>query len=142
MSGFFTALSDIVGWIYFFAWSISFYPIAITNYKYKNTVGVSIDFTFINVCGYYMYGIYVCTGIIYPDIGTHRVSVQDIFYVGHAIMLSGVYFTQSLIYDNGGQKISKFMWLMLGAMIITIMTVFTLEMNHIGVNQYWNTAMI
>ena len=141
MSQALSILSDIVGWIYFAAWSISFYPQAWVNYNLKQTAGMSIDFAFINVYGYFLYAIYIFTGFIFPDIGTHKVAIQDLFYVGHAIMLSSVYYTQTRIYPNGGQKISIFIWILLVSSLIVIVVLFSLEMNNIGVNEYWNTVM-
>ena len=142
MSVFLTVLSEIVGWIYFVSWSISFYPVAWTNFKLQQTAGMSIDYAFFNVFGYFLYAIYTFTGLIYPDIGTHHVAIQDVFYVGHAIMLSSLYYTQTCIYPNGGQKISMVIWGLLVGMTLTVAIVFILEMNNIGVNQYWNTAML
>ena len=51
-------LSDVTGWIYFFAWSISFYPqiflnynrkrYHITPYYYYSTKGFSVEFATLN----------------------------------------------------------------------------------------------
>jgi hypothetical protein len=79
--------------------------------------------------------------MIYPDIGTNKVTIQDVFYVMHAIMLSSVYYMQTIIYPNGGQKISIHLFVIMGIMIVAISIVFGLEMKDIGVNKYWNAAM-
>ncbi|KAH3900740.1 cystinosin-like protein ERS1 SCDLUD_003745 [Saccharomycodes ludwigii] len=42
----------ILGYIYVICWCISFYPPIITNYKLKNSNGVSIDFVVLNSFGY------------------------------------------------------------------------------------------
>ena len=96
---------------------------------------MSIYFAFINIYGYLLYSVYVFTGIIYPDIGTNHVPIQDVFYVTHAIMLSSVYYTQSVIYPNGKQKISKAIWSLLIASLIMIAVLFSLEMNNISTNK-------
>ena len=38
--------------VYFCAWSISFYPQAILNYRRKSVVGLSLDFQLLNLLGF------------------------------------------------------------------------------------------
>jgi cystinosin len=45
-------LSVVVGWLYFAAWSISFYPQAILNYQRKSVTGLSFDFLLLNITGF------------------------------------------------------------------------------------------
>ena len=63
-------LSIIVGWIYFFAWSFSFYPQTIENYRRKSVAGFSIEFAILNVSGFYFYSVYSVGGSIYGKVGT------------------------------------------------------------------------
>jgi len=51
--GFLTFLSGLFGWIYFLAWSASFYPQPLLNWRRRSTSGTTIDFPFINVLGEY-----------------------------------------------------------------------------------------
>lgn len=51
-------ISLIVGWIYFAAWSISFYPQLITNFKRKSVVGLNFDFMALNLIGHTLYAIF------------------------------------------------------------------------------------
>ncbi|KAF5002793.1 hypothetical protein FGRMN_100 [Fusarium graminum] len=44
-------LSGLFGWVYFFAWSASFYPQPLLNWRRRSTSGTTIDFPFINVLG-------------------------------------------------------------------------------------------
>ncbi|PWN53929.1 PQ-loop-domain-containing protein [Violaceomyces palustris] len=53
-----TSLSRLLGWIYFTAWSVSFYPQAIANYRKKSTAGVSNDYLTLNVLGHASYAIF------------------------------------------------------------------------------------
>ncbi|KAF5671500.1 CTNS-like protein [Fusarium heterosporum] len=41
-------LSSLFGWVYFFAWSASFYPQPLLNWRRRSTSGTTIDFPFIN----------------------------------------------------------------------------------------------
>ena len=51
-------ISGIVGWTYFAAWSISFYPQLYTNWKRKSVVGLSLDFQLLNLIGFAFYSIF------------------------------------------------------------------------------------
>ncbi len=44
-------VSAIVGWLYFFAWSISFYPQIYLNYVRRSVVGLSLDYVSLNIIG-------------------------------------------------------------------------------------------
>ena len=50
-----------MGWTYFGAWSISFYPQLWMNYRRKSVTGVSFDYILYNVIGFACYSAYnVC----------------------------------------------------------------------------------
>ncbi|ORX54556.1 PQ-loop-domain-containing protein [Hesseltinella vesiculosa] len=51
-------LSDVLGWTYFLAWSISFYPQVLLNYRRKSVQGLSIDFLYLNVICFFCYSIF------------------------------------------------------------------------------------
>jgi uncharacterized protein with PQ loop repeat len=51
-------ISSILGYTYFVAWSVSFYPQIITNYKTKSTAGISTDSSILAVLNYICYTIY------------------------------------------------------------------------------------
>lgn len=48
-------ISSIIGWAYFVAWSVSFYPQIITNFRRKSVVGLNFDFISLNVVGFLLY---------------------------------------------------------------------------------------
>lgn len=50
-------LSKVLGWIYTTAWSTSFYPQLILNYRRKSVSGLSLDFLFLNVLGFACYAV-------------------------------------------------------------------------------------
>ncbi|KAH8025677.1 hypothetical protein HPB51_010761 [Rhipicephalus microplus] len=51
-------LSDVVGWIYFLAWSVSFYPQIYLNWKRKCVEGLSFDFVGLNLTGFLAYSFF------------------------------------------------------------------------------------
>lgn len=79
-SYFYIQLSSIVGWIYFVAWTISFWPQMINNFRRKSVVGLSFDFTALNFVGHTLYmlfnvSLYYSTFI---EVNIHRNHRQSI----------------------------------------------------------------
>lgn len=48
--------SVFVGWLYFLAWSASFYPQIYDNFQRKSVVGLNFDYLSFNLVGFVMYG--------------------------------------------------------------------------------------
>lgn len=57
-SSWYPILSSVLGWTYFLAWSISFYPQAILNWRRRSVVGLSLDYVWLNALGFLCYSIY------------------------------------------------------------------------------------
>lgn len=49
---------QLVGWVYFFAWSISFYPQIILNFRRQSVIGLNFDFLALNLLGHSCYSIF------------------------------------------------------------------------------------
>lgn len=96
--------SAIIGWIYFFAWSFSFYPQAILNWRKKSVAGFSLEFALLNVSGFFFYSLYSIGGFVYSGLGTGTIEPNDLVFAIHAFALSSVQFTQAFIYERGEQK--------------------------------------
>ncbi|KAF4322140.1 hypothetical protein BBO99_00002801 [Phytophthora kernoviae] len=56
----FNRISSIIGWIYFFCWSVSFYPQVFLNQQRQSVVGLSLDYTVLNMLGFTCYSIFNC----------------------------------------------------------------------------------
>eukprot|EP00298_Acanthocystis_sp_HF-20_P022541 c30527_g1_i1.p1 GENE.c30527_g1_i1~~c30527_g1_i1.p1 ORF type:complete len:318 (+),score=90.12 c30527_g1_i1:29-982(+) len=89
--------SSVVGWTYFAAWSISFYPQVIVNFKLKSVEGLSFDFVFLNLLGFTCYTIYNI--VLYCD--TCSIEINDIAFSVHAFVLCLVTAVQALSYKRG-----------------------------------------
>lgn len=48
-------VSLVLGWLYFVAWSASFYPQIIDNYQRKSVVGLNFDYLSFNIVGSALY---------------------------------------------------------------------------------------
>ena len=51
-------ISSCVGWIYFSAWSVSFWPQIFLNWSRKSVEGLSFDFLSLNLLGFACYSAY------------------------------------------------------------------------------------
>ena len=51
-------LSQIIGWIYFLSWSLSFYQQVFKNWKRKSVVGLDFDFVALNIVGFGLYSFF------------------------------------------------------------------------------------
>eukprot|EP01084_Bolivina_argentea_P232104 391261_1 len=107
-----TILCEGMGWIYFFAWSVSFYPQTIKNFKRKAVIGMSFDYMGIyNFTGFLAYTIYTIATFV--DEGglsnsNNPVRANDIAFAVHALIVTSIICIQILIYDRGKQKPSLF----------------------------------
>lgn len=118
-------LDVVIGWLYFVAWSISFYPQILENYRRKSVVGLNFDFLALNLTGFVAYSLFNI-GMLwiptvkeeylvqYPD-GVNPVSLNDAGFSLHAIFACLVVITQCVIYERGGQHVSVPAWVLQAA---------------------------
>ncbi|KAJ0393367.1 hypothetical protein ATCC90586_008642 [Pythium insidiosum] len=110
-------ISSIIGWIYFCCWSVSFYPQVFLNYSRKSVVGLSLDYTVLNMLGFTCYSIFNCAFYYSESVqqqymrrhGGNRNAVEpnDVFFSLHAAVLVAVSLFQCSIYPRGDQRVSK-----------------------------------
>ncbi|XP_076083361.1 cystinosin-like isoform X2 [Mytilus galloprovincialis] len=110
-------INAVIGWIYFVAWSISFYPQVISNWKRKSVVGLNFDFLAYNLTGFLAYGFFnvgmfwvVGVKKEYADAhprGINPVQLNDVIFTIHAVFVTIITIFQCTVYERGGQKISK-----------------------------------
>ncbi|KAF4970663.1 hypothetical protein FZEAL_9988 [Fusarium zealandicum] len=122
--GFLNFLSGLFGWVYFLAWSASFYPQPLLNWRRRSTSGTTVDFPIINVFGFFAYFVSNVAFYYSPEIRAqyatrhrgHEPTVQfnDITFALHALILSTVttsqYLSSSLwgFPSNPGNRPSRF----------------------------------
>ncbi|KTG44054.1 hypothetical protein cypCar_00008011 [Cyprinus carpio] len=103
-------INQIIGWIYFLAWSVSFYPQAYENWKRRSVVGLSFDFLALNLTGFIAYSVfnvglfwvtYIQEEFLKKDPnGVIPVDANDVFFSLHAVLLTLVYVCQCAIYEK------------------------------------------
>ncbi|XP_025217270.1 cystinosin isoform X1 [Theropithecus gelada] len=109
-------VNQVIGWIYFVAWSISFYPQVIMNWRRKSVIGLSFDFVALNLTGFVAYSVFNI-GLLwvpyikeqfllkYPN-GVNPVNSNDVFFSLHAVVLTLIIIVQCCLYERGGQRVS------------------------------------
>lgn len=93
-------VSQIVGWIYFAAWSVSFYGQIYINWKSKSVKGLSYDFQFYNLTGFLGYTIYNVWGYTDSRIGVDGVQIQDVLFACHALLATIITLIQIVMYRD------------------------------------------
>ncbi|KAD3641100.1 hypothetical protein E3N88_30324 [Mikania micrantha] len=111
-------LSNVFGWIAFCAWSISFYPQVVLNFKRKSVVGLNFDFVVLNLTKHSSYLIYNASVFFSSAVqrqyrekyGFNQmipVAANDVAFSCHAVLLTAFTLFQIIIYDRGTQKVSR-----------------------------------
>ncbi|CAH0728969.1 unnamed protein product, partial [Brenthis ino] len=109
-------ISYIMGWIYFVAWSVSFYPQIYINFKRKSVVGLNFDFLALNIMGFSMYSLFNC-GLYFSKAiqseyfsrhprSLNPVQLNDVFFSLHAAFATIVTIAQCFMYEREDQRVS------------------------------------
>lgn len=136
-------INAVIGWIYFVAWSVSFYPQVYENWKRKSVVGLNFDFLAYNITGFIAYGFFNVGLYWVPSVeqeyldnhprGINPVQLNDVIFTLHAVFVTLLTIFQCFIYERGGQRVSKISmilvcgaWLfIIVALVITLFKVIT-----------------
>jgi len=106
-----------IGWIYFFLWSVSFYPQILENYWRKSVVGLNIDFVILNVLGFLLYSCFNINLLfnqavqaeyisLHPG-GAIPVELNDVMFSCHATLAASITLAQCFTLDRANQTISS-----------------------------------
>ncbi|XP_037027131.1 cystinosin homolog isoform X2 [Bradysia coprophila] len=123
-------LSEVVGWVYFVAWSVSFYPQIYINFKRKSVVGLNFDFLALNIVGFLMYFLFNAGlfwnkyiqaeyFIRFPQ-GLNPVLINDVVFALHAMVATLVTIVQCYFYERAQQRVSNIARIILGVFGICV----------------------
>ncbi|KAJ8432561.1 hypothetical protein Cgig2_009325 [Carnegiea gigantea] len=101
---------EVLGWIAFVAWSISFYPQVILNFRRKSVVGLNFDFVILNLTKHSSYLIYNVVLFFSTTVqaqyrrkyGSNQmipVAINDVAFSIHAVALTAFTLFQIFIYE-------------------------------------------
>lgn len=109
-------VSIVIGWIYFVAWTISFWPQMIINFRRKSVVGLSFDFLAMNLLGHTLYAIFNCALFWNDHVeqeyfsrnprGLNPIIANDVAFSLHASLATFLTVVQCFIYERGDQRVS------------------------------------
>ena len=129
-------LSAIFGWIYFVAWSISFYGQLIENFRRRSVSGLNFDFEIYNLVGFTGYTIYTVRGYIDDKLGTGTVQIQDIFFASHALLLTILTLIQILYFYDPKDPLQKISQITITIVLIMIWGAILLTIVEYGFEYY------
>ena len=122
-------LATIIGWVYFAAWSISFYPQVFLNFYRRSVIGLNFDFLAYNLIGFGCYGVFNAALFWSPAIqalyfsqhpgGVNPVQLNDVIFALHAFLITGVTISQCFCFKRGKQRISFVALAFISAFFIT-----------------------
>ncbi|XP_053690817.1 cystinosin homolog isoform X2 [Sabethes cyaneus] len=115
-SGTLIIVSLVIGWIYFAAWTVSFWPQMIINFRRKSVVGLSFDFLAMNLLGHTLYATFNCALYWNDHIeqeyfnrnphGLNPVIANDVAFSLHATLATLLTIVQCFFYERGEQRVS------------------------------------
>uniref|UniRef100_A0A7S2F7M0 Cystinosin n=1 Tax=Alexandrium andersonii TaxID=327968 RepID=A0A7S2F7M0_9DINO len=101
-------ISSVIGWTYFFAWSVSFYPQIVLNFARRSVVGLSVEYTVLNLLGFLFY--FLFNAVLFWDVHVQdeyqrsysghqsAVRLNDVLFAGHAALATAVTLAQIVVY--------------------------------------------
>lgn len=101
--------SEVCGWLYFVAWSVSFYPQIYLNWKRKSVIGLNFDFVALNIVGFTLYSLFNC-GLYWNEViqkefhyryprSLNPVLLNDVIFSLHATFATFITIFQCFIYE-------------------------------------------
>jgi len=135
-----TICSETFGWIYFFAWSCSFWAQIYLNWKRKSVRGMSFDFVLYNFTGFLAYLIYCL--IYYLEERrrhlTETVMFNDLAFSGHALFVTCLTIIQIFGYEREDQALSK-----VAVQLVTVLwviAIYNLILSSLGCIPWWDKS--
>lgn len=120
----------VVGWIYFVAWTVSFYLQIFLNFWRRSVAGLNFDFLALNITGFLAYSLFNCGLFWIPEIereyfhrypaGVNPVQLNDVVFSLHAFAATAFTIFQCFIFERNKQRISYTAWVILAALWLTI----------------------
>lgn len=102
-------ISSIIGWIYFVAWSVSFYPQLYDNFRRKSVIGLNFDFVALNITGFICYSVFNLSlyfnetvqkqyEILHPR-SQIPVQINDVIFAIHATFATLICIVQCFLFE-------------------------------------------
>lgn len=132
--------SRLLGWVYFLAWSYSFWPQIYINFRNKTVRGLSLDFQALNFMAFICYSVFNI--FFYYDTTVQNeyckknngnpnlVQANDVFFALHGVFATGCTLIQFIVWPEEREKISwasilTIIWVILSSAGFILITQFT-----------------
>ena len=131
-------LADVVGWGYFFCWTVSFLPQIYENWPRKCVVGFSFDMLGYFLLSYVTYVIYNVTAFFKPELVFEKsdednpVKLTDVVFAIVAFVCTSFQGIQCLMYDRGSQAIHLSTVLACGGCLVALAALVILKYFGVG----------
>ncbi|CAG5098503.1 Oidioi.mRNA.OKI2018_I69.XSR.g15729.t1.cds [Oikopleura dioica] len=132
-----------IGWLYFFLWSVSFYPQVIMNFRRKSVVGFGFDYLGYDYVGFAAFSLYNCLLFWSPAVfnlyldnypgASNPIQLNDVLFCLHAVLIQTVNLYQCLTYERGGQSLSKVCVSIL--VLVGVVTTALVIVAHLGLSE-------
>lgn len=127
----FNYISSLLGWMYFSAWSISFYPQIFLILQRKSCKGVSTDFILLNFIGFSAYTFYNLEYYFNHSLDVKLVALSDVVFSCHASIQCLVCLILCFLVNFEREPLSSFGLLSSVLLVIIILfSAFTLNMEE------------
>ena len=123
-------VSLLMGWIYFVAWSVSYYPQIYENWKRKSVIGYCFDLLALESIDMTLYSVYNIGLFAFPSIQEEYkkkhhtdvipVEVNDVIFGFHSVGCCALLIFQCIRYEKGGQRISIPCIFLMGAIVLFV----------------------
>ena len=127
-------VSLLMGWIYFVAWSVSYYPQIYENWHRKSVVGYCFDLLGLESIDMTLYSVYNIGLYAFPFIQEEYkkkhhtdvipVEVNDVIFGFHSVICCAILIVQCIRYEKGGQRVSipcRFLMGAIGLFVVSSM---------------------
>ncbi|XP_016990095.2 cystinosin homolog [Drosophila rhopaloa] len=122
--------SLVFGWVYFVAWSVSFYPQIWINFRRKSVEGLNFDFVTLNIVGFTLYSMFNCGLYFIKDLqdeyqvrhplGVNPVMLNDVVFSLHAMFATIITILQCFFYQRAQQRVSFIAYGILGIFAVVV----------------------
>jgi len=124
--------SNAIGWTYFAAWSVSFWPQVVLIAQRRHVAGLSFDFLLLNLLGFTAYSAYNCAlfwspavraqyAVAHPASPTPTVALNDVFFGLHAVFATVVSIAQCALFPrDAGQRVTAFGYGWAGVLVAAV----------------------
>ena len=146
-------LSNIIGWTYFSAWSISFWPQILLNFQRGTVAGLSFEFLALNLLGFTCYTVY--NGGLYWNAtisaqfanehsgASPTVHAHDVFFGIHAVAVTLLTIVQCLFLKRGEGQTVSLLWraVLIGLILFIVIYGALTAAGKTGDNGWWHFAL-